>query len=256
MHRTGFDNNCIELLSAAPKRHSRHCLRSALNHLECADKLMSVDLEMCAFRGLTAEEEAASGLMHCLKEHGYENAEKLRPRDHLQKNAVVPFMSILGSLFQETFGEKGLKPIFHIQEQNGERRLTIGIPMSVNGVDTHAYPIPPLNFSVTSEAQRLSYKKEIARFVEARGAKDIISHIKEQANLRNTILYAGPSGYPRLEALEPQFLELRQTRVLAMLRAYLVIFPYRDLQPFVQDGLDAFLAMLGALENNGLHSEV
>jgi hypothetical protein len=224
--------------------------------LECAEKLVDIDPEMCVFRGVTAEEEAAAGLMHCLKERNYQNADKLKPKDHVQKSAVAPFMVILGSFFQEVFGIKDQKIVFHIQEQDGERRLTIGIPMQVNGIERHAYPMPPLNFSITSEKQRLSYRRQIASYVETHGAQDIVKHIREQANLRNTVLYAGPDGYPTLNQLQPEYLATRQTRVLAMMRAYLFIFPYQELQPFVQDALDAFLAMLGAIENHGLHNEL
>lgn len=254
--RSVFDDRCITLLKDSPKRHSRHCFRSALNHLACAEKLLTIDPEMCAFRGITAEEEAASGLMHCLKECGYENAEKLRPRDHGQKSSATPFLSVLGTFFHQTFAANGLQVRFHIKDQEGERRLTIGIPMVVGGVETYAYPVPPLNFSVTSDAQRVSYKQQIAGLIEKTGARDILSYVKTQANQRNTVLYAGPDGYPKLLGLKPDFLSLRQVRVLAMMRAYLFFYPYREHQPFVQDALDAFLAMLGALENHGLHEEI
>lgn len=251
----GFDKNCIELLSGAPKRHSRHCFRSALNHLERANMLREHDLEMCIFRAITAEEEAATGLMMCLKERGYKNSEKLKQRDHTHKNAVVPFLSILGIFFEESFGLQGIKPFLHIQEQDGERRLTIGIPMVVDGLHTHAYPIPPLNLSISSNDRPPSYTRQIAAYVENTQANGIVSHIKEQANLRNKVLYAHTNGYPKVTDLPSEFLATRENRVLAMLKAYLLIFPYREIQPFVQDTLDAFLAMLGVLENHGLHEE-
>lgn len=255
MEKTKFDENCIELLNEAPKRHSRHCFRSALNHLERAERLLTIDPEMSVFRGVTAEEEAASGLMMCLKELGYQNADKLKPRDHVQKSAVVPFFSILGSFFHETFLED-MKLIIQIGEIDGERRLKIGIPMENYGIDKLAYPIPPLNFAVTSDEKRPSYKHQIASFIETSGTRDILSYIKKQANIRNTVLYARNEGYPSLEHLKPDFLITRQRRVLAMMRAYLFIFPYRELQPFVQDALDAYLAMLGVLKDHGLNDDV
>ena len=56
-----------------------------------ASKLKGIDPEMAAFRALTAEEEAASALIHSLKWHRYKLSEQLKPRDHIQKAAVYPF---------------------------------------------------------------------------------------------------------------------------------------------------------------------
>jgi len=94
---TSFDQSCFELLEALPRTQSRASMRSAINHLRRAEVLFPIDRPMAAFRCYTAEEEAASGLMHCLKERRYANAERLNPRNHIQKNAVIPFFSILRS---------------------------------------------------------------------------------------------------------------------------------------------------------------
>jgi hypothetical protein len=118
------------------------------------------------------------------------------------------------------------------------------------------YPVPPLNLMVTSDERRISYKRQIAAFVETQGARDISTHIREQANLRNQILYAGPNGYPNISSLKPEFFTIRQRRIFALLKAYLFIYPYKERQPFVQDALDAFLAMLGIIDTHDLHDEV
>lgn len=44
--------------------------------------------------------------------------------------------------------------------------------------------------------------------------------------------------------------------VMAMLRAYLMIAPYKEPQRFVQDSLDAFLAMVISLKHEDLHEAV
>ena len=150
MELTPFDRTCRELLEAIPRLHSRACFRNAFNHLELADQIKPVDPLMAAFRALTAEEEAASGLMYCLKERGYRNASLLRPKDHAYKNAVMPFLAILGMFFSEILGGKGLEPKFHLRELDGETRLTLMLPMTVAGEEKWAYPIPPLSFGVTS----------------------------------------------------------------------------------------------------------
>jgi hypothetical protein len=253
---TTFDEKCIALMTASPKGHARSCFRSAINHLTLASAIADQDPAMAIFRAITAEEEAASGLMLCLKHLGYANAEKLKHHDHAHKSAIIPFLQILGTFFSETFVSSGLKPAFHIKEESGISRLTIAIPMKINGEFLNAYPIPPLNFGVTTDNKNLSYIKQIEAFVAMAGATSILSYIKEQANRRNQILYASPAGYPDVKSVDPKFLEVREARVIVLIRAYLFIYPYPEIQPYVQAALDAFLSMLGKLPINDLHDAV
>jgi hypothetical protein len=104
-----FDHRCLVLLQESPNKHSRHCFRSAINHLERAEKLFSIDSSMAVFRCITAEEEAATGLMLCLKERGYLNAEKLNTRMHDQKNAVIQFYKILCQFIEDSFRQYGIE---------------------------------------------------------------------------------------------------------------------------------------------------
>lgn len=50
---------------------------------------------MAIFRGVTAEEEAATGLMQAFRFRKYPNADLLKPRDHVQKHAVTPYLRFL-----------------------------------------------------------------------------------------------------------------------------------------------------------------
>ena len=211
---------------------------------------------MAAFRGITGEEEAASGFMHCLKERGYKNADRLKPKEHIHKNAIAPFLEVLGLFFAETISAHVKKPALMLKGEGNERRLMLGLLMPVNGEDIWVHPIPPLNFTVSSEAKRLSYRKQIDALVSHRGAKNISAHIRAQANLRNQLLYAGPDGYPGHVDLSPDFFKTRQIRVMALVRGYLLVQPYQEHLLFVQDALDAFLAMLGVLKVHDLHEDV
>lgn len=205
---------------------------------------------MAMFRGITAEEEAASGLMHCLRELDYVGADRLLPRSHIHKHALIPFVRIIG-LFSGQIFEKSLKEYrLHIKEEDGHNRLMLAIPLFVDGERKWAYPIPPLNIGVKvgTPATPPSYQSQISAYVDANGAKNIQSYLKKEANLRNKILYAGPDGYPEVAELEPRFIREKMTHVLILLQAYLLIEPYNDKQPYVQDVLGAFLAMVGALE--------
>jgi hypothetical protein len=240
------------MLEASPNRHSRHCLRSALHHLERADALIDIDTAMAAFRALTAEEEAATSLMLCLKERGYRNADRLKPKDHVQKNAISPFLDVLGLSFSKSIGAYLGQPVLKLEGEGDERRLMIGLPI-IGREDEWAFPQPPLNFTVKVDGKPLSYRPEIEHLVATRGRKNIIEYLREQANQRNKLLYAGPHGYPREVTVPPGFFEHRKIRVLALLRAYLLVEPYDEHLSFVQDALDAFLTMVGALNDSDLH---
>jgi hypothetical protein len=206
---------------------------------------------MAIFRGITAEEEAASGLMFCLRELHYAGAEKLRPHNHIYKHAVYPFMRIVGLFFGQVLGDKLKGFRLLIKDEDGLRRLTVAFPVSIASEDHWAYPIPPLNFGVKvgSTEQPPSYQKQISDYVAAKGNKNVRAYLKNEANLRNEILYASSSGYPEVKELKPKFLQEKASHVVALLQAYLMIAPYRDPQPYVQDALAAFTMMVGALEN-------
>lgn len=203
MDLTSFDQSCLDLLEASPRTQSRASMRSAINHLRRAEVLLPVDCPMAAFRCYTAEEEAASGLMHCLKERRYVNADRLNPRNHIQKNAVIPFFTILKKFYDESLGIHGLEPEIQLRALDGVKQLFVAIPITVNGEKTEFLPTPPLNFSVSNEAKRFSYSEHVNDYIKSRGAKEVDDHLRELANKRNLLLYAGPKGYPHdLEVTE------------------------------------------------------
>ena len=51
---------------------------------------------MAVFRAITAEEEAATAIFLALKEHGYENADKIKFKKHPYKQALEPFLRSIG----------------------------------------------------------------------------------------------------------------------------------------------------------------
>ncbi|MCW5207251.1 hypothetical protein VU11_00955 [Desulfobulbus sp. US2] len=74
------EQSTIEAIQGC-KCETKHCLNNALYHIEKAWKIKDIDLEMAVFRGITAEEEAASAIFHCLKKHRYQNAKKYNSRN-------------------------------------------------------------------------------------------------------------------------------------------------------------------------------
>mgnify|MGYP001585944136 CR=1 FL=1 len=124
-------------------------------------------------------------------------------------------------------------------------------PVTINGESHWAYPIPPLNFGVKvgEAASPPSYESQITSLVDAMEAKDILSYLKNEANVRNKVLYASTDGHPIITDLKPEFLSDKTSHVMNLLQAYLLIKPWREIQPYVQDSVGAFLSMVGALES-------
>ncbi len=116
-------------------------------------------------------------------------------------------------------------------------------------------PDPPLNFTFIHEGKRFSYKKQIDTLMNSREINDIVDLLRNVANQRNLLLYASQQGYPSEIEITEKFFPAYQKRVLTLLRTYLLIEPYNEIQPFVQDTLDAFLAMLKKQEFDDLHDE-
>lgn len=254
---TPFQEQCIELVNDSDSAcRGRHSLRCAVNHLKKGWALRGIDDEMAVFRAITAEEEAVSGLFHALKFRGYKNSNRLKPHDHRHKSAAIPFLQILGFFFEEFSTLQGVEPKLHIKEEDGETRLRIALPMQYQGKELWAYPLPPLNFAISSDGKSPSFKPQIERFLTDKNSSDMLTYVRDQANLRNKVLYAGADGFPQITDVKDSFFELRRTRVMAMICGYLFIQPYGQRMPFVQNSLDAFLAMLKIVESEVLHAEL
>jgi len=249
-----FIAKCVEILNAAPSAHSRNCFRSAMYHLEMADALVKADPAMAMFRAITAEEEAASGLMRCLRELGYPRADELNPHDHVHKHAIFPFMEIVGLFFAQNMSNDFQSFHLKIKEEQGEMRLTLALRLTILGEERFAYPIPPLSFSVSvqGEAETMRYVSQIAEFTRARGMPSVKAFLKSEASLRNKILYAGPDGYPVVQDPKDSFVEERRRRVRGMLNLYLLLFPYREHQTYVAQALSAFADVLNRLKKRSL----
>jgi hypothetical protein len=245
-----FHKKLINLVGESKTNcRGRHSILCAINHLNKSWNIRNIDPEMSVFRAITAEEESVSGVFHALIYRGYNNSKLLNPKSHIHKNAAIPFLQSLGYFFDEIEGVEKLSPTFHIKEENGETRLRIALSVNINGQDLLGYPIPPLNFGVTMDGKSVNFEQQIERIVKEQNASNILKYIKEQANLRNRILYAGATGYPSLTDLKDSFFELRKTRVMAMVMAFLLIEPWVEPQPFVQNVLDAFLLMLNIVNH-------
>lgn len=240
------DRKVLSLLEAEPPSRARHCFRSAIDHLRRALLIQQIDPAMAVFRGITAEEEAASGLMHALVLRDYPNSNLLKPRDHVQKHAVTPFLrSLLRHLAEiKLNGVCGVR--LAVTEIEGANRLVVGFVLEGEGEPQTAMPVPPLNLSLrdgnTDRFPDLS--RNVREILEPTGYTNVLSFLQEESNLRNRILYAAPDGYPLIEDLQPQYILERQRRVLTILKATLLVLPYDEVQPFASDALASFLRLV------------
>ncbi len=244
-----FHIKCVELMNAAPETHATHCFRSALRHLEKSAALADIDKEMSAFRAITAEEEAASGLIRALRELNYPGTEAMNVQNHLHKHAVFPFLRIVFLFFGQSLASPFKNFCLHIQEIEGARRLTVGLPLTIGGVDNMIYPHPPLNLfvSMAGSGSAPEFEQQMDEYMKAQGGGTIRAFLKEEANARNTLLYASPTGYPSVGALNEGFFVERQNRVMAMINVFLLIYPYQKHQAFVTHAISVFNKLIDQL---------
>ena len=127
----------------------RNCARNAYLHIQKAWVLEGVDNEMAAFRAITAEEEAASALFHSLKRLGYKGSDKLKVRNHIHKNAVIPFCRAVSGGLAHT-EKSGIKTALYLDKSEKPWRFRIQIDFEPFFRPTiYGYPEPPLNFTTT-----------------------------------------------------------------------------------------------------------
>jgi hypothetical protein len=226
---------------------------NAIRHLNRAWKLVGTDDEMATLRAITAEEEAATALFLSLKRHGYDGANLLKPRDHVHKNAVFPFLVAMGRAM-ERFADQFPQSQFYLDTSEDPPRLLFRFHHEDPRTEEAfwAYPQPPLNFSVASgkvneEPRPEDFASGITELLADVSAKSILEYLRKRANDRNLILYAASAGYYAIQGSIEEGLKYYQRNVFVILRAYLMVDPYNRKQLFVQQALTAFLRTLKAL---------
>lgn len=270
------------------KRRSAHSAQHAVYHLNKAWQLREVDSQMAAFRAITAEEEAATAVFLVLREKGYAGADRINFRDHLAKQALYPFVEEVLALLRpardlvrpklqirrddgktrldilyslpgrdETFWSipplgiiaipdtvQGLTPeeVIGLPQILTEFRCEIGKASSVGEVNREEMRAATINLAEILEA-RLSAKANAA------GYKEIVRQLREQANLRNRLLYASSEGYPGGVRDIETVLRTRKARTFRLLYLYCLLFPHNEPSILTQQSLSAFLVVLGSLKN-------
>ena len=221
----------------------RYCALNSIDHLAKADLIKEIDPEMAFFRGACAEEEAATAIFHSLMRLRYPNADLLKPRDHVQKVAVTPFLWALHRAV-DPFLDAGFAPRVEVTGQEEEEILTCSFVVSVTG--QRAYPVPPLDFSVKDANSETGYDftSEIETLKQFGNFKDVLDYLRNGANQRNRVLYASQNGPLEVSGPVEPFLNSQSETVTRLLTVFLLIDCYPQHQSFVVQSLSAFAKML------------
>jgi hypothetical protein len=227
--------------TAAP---GRHAARNALAHLERAAVIQDLDPLMAWFRAITAEEEAARAVFSALQRRRYLGARRLKWTQHTHKAALWPFFIAV----QEVLRRYPFECYVRVKLDAKVPLLRTGIRLSLNGQKYNAEPDPPLNFSISEPGVLQDFAAEIGRLVTTQRVATVEQLVRRRANERNTLLYANERGIPEFQGDLRAYLERARSRVRVMLAVFLFIDPYAEHQPFVQQALWAFVALLDEVE--------
>lgn len=243
--KTPLEKDFEQLILSTPAP-GKHCGRNALRHIERAWKLSKRDPEMAAFRAITAEEEAASAVFHAIRRRKYEGRDKLKPWDHVQKNALFPFCTAIRMVLAQADEELNLQTkLFTSVSQKKVWVLFNAEHFGSPG--KHAQFIPPLNFSMKdNELLPHTFTEQLKEIAGLSGASTIEKYLKDRANKRNRLLYASEGGIPNVTNLN-NFLQAQRDHVVMLLAIYLLIDPHPEKQIFVQQAFFGFLKALNQL---------
>jgi hypothetical protein len=242
----------LEMVGNTPAK-SKSSIKHAWVHIDKAKALVDVDNEMAAFRAITAEEEAATGIILALQDIGYERSNLLSPRNHKHKSGLWHLLMIISAFIHEVGVGELLKG--KVAEGNGENvgKLVISFPSPISGDSRWVTSVPPLNISISADGKNISFQKQVEELASIKNKNALEKYISQEANLRNELIYASPEGLPSVMEAPTSFISEREKRVMVLTYAYLLISQYREQQRFVQQSLDAYLRILRLNQAGHLH---
>jgi hypothetical protein len=225
---------------------------NALRHLNRAWLAREADPEMAVFRSITAEEESATAVFLAVKRLTYSGAEVIKHRDHLHKNALFPFTKAVAD-FLSGVDTGPVEVELFVELNDPERLLRLRFHYPIPGTNRRLTIVPkaPLHFQLSegpSEGERrlVDFADQALALAEKHGFKGVTQYLRDRANLRNRLLYAGATGYPSLRGNVEQALAEARSRTFANLLTFIMIDQHPFRQRFVQQAVAAFLRLLNA----------
>ncbi len=234
------------------KGKPRYCGMNAFRGLRRAWQIAHIDPEIALFKGITAEEEAATALMSALQRKRYPGAKKLSPWNHAHKAGLSPFLRVIESMIAKSGFPT---PRMRIQHDGPCPRLDILLPGEIWGMPgITASPDEPLNIIISEgevadgTSRVMRFEEQLQEYAGARGFKDMLTAVEEDANKRNRLLYAADNGLPVVQGIDAGLIEY-QRPVLVMLTLTVAVLQTSMRQPLAVQALEAYLTMLGRLPN-------
>lgn len=172
--------------------------KSALCHIEMAQKISSIDPLMAVFRSVCAEEEAAIALIFSLKRLRYRGAEKIQFKSHQDKQAIIIFIQAVQMWYTSFHAENiiGLDNLRLYPCQVGKRKA-FGVFMPIKGTSKSVYLEPPLCLETKNGLRWEDVIRDGVNAIATQGGFTSFSEmVKDRASFRNTILYASDSSLP------------------------------------------------------------
>tara|TARA_R110000868_G_scaffold48474_1_gene157373 strand:+ start:426 stop:1193 length:768 start_codon:yes stop_codon:yes gene_type:complete len=222
----------------------KHCGRNSFAHIRKAWTIRKVDPEMAVFRAITAEEEAATAIIHALKVKQYEDSKLLNQRNHNHKSGIWYYIMSVNNALAETN-----IPTPEVRLQKKPPRIDLFLELSDSPLSLeqkmHATLDNPLNFSmkIDSKERHKAFQEQFDTFAATQGHLSIQKFIEAEANMRNKLLYASEGGIPSAEFKEV-FLEGRLKRVTVLMSIALIIMQTSQKQLFIQQCLNDYIEAL------------
>lgn len=113
-----------------------------------------------------------------------------------------------------------------------------------------ARPEPPLNLRVREADEAVNYQKYFLELISPIGFEDIRKYLTVKKNQRNFLLYASSNGLINPGPVTDAILLDYKNKVMTILKATLLIWPYEEKQPFVQEAVRSFLEFAGRLRKS------
>jgi hypothetical protein len=244
---TEEDLRIVALLRREPEDWTRKSFDAAFIHLSLAHRLKDIDPSMAIFRAITAEEEAATGLLRALQSRGYANPGELLPKDHLQKAAVYPYLRAIAK-HTSYLRMNGIKDVRLVIPRYDEKpRLQLALLLDGENDGIIVCPDPPFNLRIREGGEAVDYQKYFRELISPSGFDDIRNYLNIKKNKRNLLLYASPQGLIEPGPVSDSTLLDYRHRVMTILKAALLLWPYKDVQPFAQEAVRSFLGLAGRL---------
>lgn len=251
-----FSKN-LEYLTSSSGAH----IKSAMYHVQKAEIISNIDPEMAMFRLITAEEEAATAILLILKEHGYTNANELNKNNHVHKQSLFPYLCAVANLIEGHLGlVSDYPPALRWCEVDGCPAIRLGIHIYIDGSIKLVEMDPPLNFQLNNEEGNLyDFSHELITFLKQKGFSDMVKHLKDNANLRNRLLYSDGTRIPNKLADKSsnnfeRVAKIQLDKTNALIAIYFMIAPFKKMGKalFVEQALIGYINLLKLIKGKRL----